>query len=370
MLSIIAAENKLDALLPRRRLEQSPPPELLSAARAWSDAVWDKAMEMGPAALSDEDIAQGQNLANSPVFICGVHRSGTTLVRNLLDGHPELVVLPSEGTYYTNLEFKLQALPESGRKAFFGKEWLRRLANPINQPPYWLLGRSSDSSSPYVDFARYFMAWWEVLRQKKTTQWPHTAMVLAYAMCTGNITAKLWVDKTPVNERFLQRIWHEMPGAKIIHVVRDPVNTLASRKKMEPGITMRNALRDLKLSYKAAIKHSGNPRFMLLRYEELCDAPEIITGRIAAFLGVEPSPLLYQATVAGIPAEANSSYKSDTAAGQIIKPQKHQQAGILSKEENQLLIAYVGSMAGKLNYIAGKIGILQKCYLQLKHRLF
>jgi len=37
-----------------------------------------------------------------PVFICGHHRTATTLMRQLLDGHPELLVLPSEGTYLTS----------------------------------------------------------------------------------------------------------------------------------------------------------------------------------------------------------------------------------------------------------------------------
>jgi hypothetical protein len=252
---IIDAENRFNALLPLHRPEQNLPAGLLTAADEWSDAVWEKTKELGPMPLDNETLANGYNLAAHPVFIFGVHRSGTTLLRNLLDGHPDMVVLPSEGTYYTNLETKLLSLTAGQRQAFFGKEWLRRLANPINQPPYWLLGRSSDTVLPYVDFARYFMAWWDVLKQAKNTQWPNAAVMLAYACCTGNIKAKLWVDKTPVNERFLQRIWHEMPQAKIIHLVRGPVSILASRKKMEHGVHLRDILRDMKLSFNVAYKY-------------------------------------------------------------------------------------------------------------------
>jgi hypothetical protein len=32
------------------------------------------------------------DLAQRPLFICGLPRSGTTLLQGLLDGHPQLVV--------------------------------------------------------------------------------------------------------------------------------------------------------------------------------------------------------------------------------------------------------------------------------------
>jgi hypothetical protein len=174
---------------------------LLSTAQAWSRAVWEYAEELGALALSTQQEKQGMQLAQNPVFICGAHRSGTTLVRDILDGHPQLVVLPSEGTYLTNLEDKLLSLPQNKQAAFLGMEWLRRLANPINQPPYWLLGRSKGDSSPYVDFARYLMAWWEVV-DRKNKQWPHIAVLLAYASCTNGLAASLLVDKTPPNTMY------------------------------------------------------------------------------------------------------------------------------------------------------------------------
>lgn len=367
---IIEAENKFNNLLPARQLKHNLPAGLLSAAIAWSDAIWNEAVESGPVLLTDEILAHGKNLAAHPVFICGVHRSGTTLIRNLLDGHPDLVVLPSEGTYFTNLEIKIKSVPETGRMAFLGKEWLRRLANPTNQPPYWLLGRSSVDGSRYVDFARYFMAWWNVLKQKEDTQWPHTAVVLAYASVTGNITAKLWVDKTPVNERFIERIWREMPEAKIIHIVRDPFATITSRKVMEPAITMRNALRDLKLSFNTAITYASDPRFMLLHYEALCDEPAGTMKRLTSFLDIPMSSVLNQATVGGIPAQANSSFDSNNAeAGQVLKAQKQVSPKILNAAEQQLIISYVGNQAARLGYKVGKIGFLRRYYLIFKYRL-
>jgi hypothetical protein len=368
---VIETEHQLDTLLPKQRLETSPSAELLNAAIEWSQAVWRTAGRTGPMPLSDEEIRMGLKLSQRPVFVCGVHRSGTTLVRNLLDGHPELAVLPSEGTYYTTLEFKLHNLPENEKAAFLGTEWLRRLANPINQPPYWLLGRSLDSGSPYVDFARYFMAWQQVVNAGKSGQRLHIAIVLAYASCTGNLNAKLWVDKTPTNERFLTRIWQEMPDAKIVHIIRDPVATITSRKKMEPLLNFRRTLLDLKMSYMVAVVQSQlcDPGYLLIHYEDLCENPEPVIKRLASFLDIDIADVLKQPTVAGIQVSANSIFADKEAPGQILKAYQHRQDKMLSKNERELLSAYVGSLANKLNYKMGRLGFMKRIFIQFTYRL-
>ncbi len=369
-LKIIEAEDVLNTLLPVYRLEESPSAALIKAAAMWSQTVWAAAVQLGPMALSAQQVSHGLKLAASPVFICGVHRSGTTLLRNLLDGHPELAVLPSEGTYFTNLEFKLQALSENEWPTFLGTEWLRRLANPINQPPYWLLGRTCAAGSPYVDFARYLMAWWKILYQREKTQWPHTAVVLAYASCT-NTAAALWVDKTPTNERFLNRIWKEMPGAKIIHVVREPVATLISRKEMEPALYIRTVLKDMKLSFRVALTPSylNDPRFLVVRYEQLCENPTTVTDQIASFLNIGFSESILRPTVAGLPVKANSSSAQQAGPDQILKPHQHLHNEQLPAAELRLLASYIGNLAAKLNYPITKATFLNKLYLRLRYRL-
>ena len=190
--------------------------------------------------LDPDDVERGLAVARRPVFICGAHRSGTTLVRDLLDGHPALCVLPSEGTFFTSLQAHLERRPPEDRQAFLGGEWLRRLANPINRPPYWLLGRSSCGVSPYVEFARVLGAWWSVVEERlgdRISAWPLVAVSLTYARATrGHATAvepSRWVEKTPGNERFVRLLMREFPAAKIIHVVREPLAVLASRKRLE-----------------------------------------------------------------------------------------------------------------------------------------
>ncbi|MBD1367068.1 sulfotransferase [Mucilaginibacter sp. ZT4R22] len=369
--SIIQTEARLHNLLPQQRLEGSVPADLLTAAREWSQLVWDVAEQLGPMPLSKKQVEDGLNLATRPVFICGVHRSGTTLVRNLLDGHPQLCVLPSEGTFYTNLEAKLKQLPPDKWPAYMGTEWLRRLANPINQPPYWLLGRSCNIASPYVDFARYLLSWWQAIEQAPGTQWPHMAVVLAYASCTWGLNAKYWVDKTPTNERFLNHIRLEAPNARIIHVIREPLATIASRRVMEPGAGIRGALRALKASYIIARREGGLKQagYLLLRYEELCDDPQATTCQMASFLGIKNLPVLGQATVAGVSAKANSSFNKNSSPGEILKASNPKQHTTLGKTEQALIAAYLGLQAGQLGYVMPKVIFWEGAWLRLKNRL-
>ena len=42
-------------------------------------------------------------MKNPPVFIIGSHKSGTSLLRSLLDGHPELYVIPFETHFMASL---------------------------------------------------------------------------------------------------------------------------------------------------------------------------------------------------------------------------------------------------------------------------
>ena len=367
---IIEAEQKFNDLLPEKRLEISPPADLMAAAKLWSDEIWNHALNLGPMPLNDDQLIQGTMLAKNPIYICGVHRSGTTLVKDILEGHPDLVVLPSEGTWYTNLEYKLGLLNKEERIGFLGKEWLRRLANPINQPPYWLAGRSSAESSPYVDFARFLMAWWARVK-RNNDQWPHIAVVLAWASCTNKLGARYWVDKTPVNERFLIRIWNSIPQSKIIQVIRHPEATLTSRKKMEPSVSFRHALADMKISFNVAVKQSvlSHSHFMQVHYEELCENPELIAQETASFLGIPVSAALYQPTVAGIPAQANSSFVKEPIAGKVIKTNEHHQQDLLSKTERQLIATYIGKLSAKLNYPLQPVGFFRGLYLRTKYRL-
>jgi hypothetical protein len=351
--AILELEEAVAADLRRRPEADGTNLEWLDTAREWSAAVWLMSQRLGAAPLSAVVIERGLARAQRPVFVCGAHRSGTTLVRDLLDGHPALAVLPAEGTFYTHFEKRLAGLPSQEQAAEIGQVWLRRLANPNNQEPFWLLGRSTEQGSPYVEFARELQAWWALLQSRADgagSLWPLTAVALAWAAMRPNgDIPRMWVEKTPTNERFLARLWREFPAAKVIHVVRDPQAALASHKALLGGFSPSRStaaiFRNLARSYRIAAEQSrqASPeRYLLIQYEDLVADTQQVAQRMAAFLGIELLPTLLEPTVAGMPATRNTSF----AAGKG--------AGVLTSIDRACLRLVLGRNAAKLGYPADR----------------
>ncbi|HXG24925.1 MAG TPA: sulfotransferase [Chthonomonadales bacterium] len=376
-------EEALARLLTAFRLEGRPSAELLAAAADWSGTVWEEAKKAGPYPLDNADITQGLYLSRRPVFICGVHRSGTTLVRNLLDGHPQLCVLPSEGSFLTGLRAKLDRLLPAERPGFLGREWLRRLVNPTGQAPFWLLGRTTEEDSPYVTFARMLLAWWPLVESRlgpHTTLAPHIAVVLAYTSCFDGLgigsAVKRWVEKTPTNEFYLNPLWAELPDAKMIHVIRHPYAVYASRKRLEERSFgtfsfVRRTLEDLARSLQIAAENVCRQdcrNYLLLRYEELTVKPQEVIECLADFLEIEPTPSLLCPTVANRPARPNSSFSEKEKAEGIL-PDAMDYHQSLTPAERELIAAYTGDFAGALGYTVESLKPGHKTLVKMKLRL-
>jgi hypothetical protein len=291
-------------------------------------------------------------------------------MRDLLDEHPAISMLPSEGTFFTNFEPRLRRLPRDAWLPSMGREWLRRLANPVNQPPYWLRGRSSAEGSPYVTFACSLIAWWPVASRRlgrTVSSWPLAAIALAFAHCTGALseTSRVtrWGEKTPLNERFLPRLLSEFPHAQIVQLVRHPASVYASRKALEPALnkslrSRRGVLKELLLSYQIAAERSGERvagRFKVIRYEDLIADPRATMEQLAHFLGIERVAGLLKPTVAGALSRMNSSFERNAAPGRVHSSPAQPEALIarreaLSAADGDLLAATMGDMATALGY--------------------
>lgn len=376
-LNIVDLEERLDQRLQRPRITELGAAR--ASAKAWSDAVWSIAEAAGPRILAADEIELAFAVASRPVFVFGVHRSGTTLVRDLLDHHPELSVLPSEGTLFTNFAWHLRRLRRDDWLRFLGCEWLRRLANPINQQPYWLLGRSSGEGSPYIAFARALMAWWPLVEARlgqRITSWPLIAIALAYAYCTAGFRTasplERWVEKTPTNERFIARLTAEFPNAKLIHVVRHPFAVYASHRRAarnpdRPLGDENLILHQMHRSYQEAVHRTVRPSdsYMLLRYEDLLEDTAGTAHRLAFFLGIQTLPVMLQPTVNGIPTPSNSSFGADDVAGRLNRRPLGEAFGVLTRRDRERVSAVVGDTAVRLGYQLAPLPPLRRKRLRL-----
>lgn len=289
----------------------------IEPAGRWSRAVWERAVELGPLPIPATDIAAGKRVANAPAYVCGAPRSGTTLVRDLLDGHPALAVLPSEGKFFEafgNRDFA----DGPDAVAAQGQRWLRLLANPNHQQPFWLLGRSDGQESAYVAFARAFLTWNTAIdgHEFAFRLQPMVALSLAAAAPRQVAQLRRSVDKTPGYEFHLKAIWARFPEAKVIQVVRDPAAVAASysaglaRTHLDytpVSRILRNVASSLFAAWRA--RHfSPTDRFLIVRYEDIVANRRREMDRIASFLGIEWDDCLLRQTIMRLPAEPNSSF--------------------------------------------------------------
>src|SRR5690606_8473506 len=157
-------EEAIAGSLPSDVKEPQSRARLLALLSDYAKAAVCEARRIGAVVPAAEERTRALAWLDRPVFICGHHRSGTTLLQELLDGHPELLVLPSEGTYFSSFGYVAHARPREHEVDRFIAEWIVRLIDP-NHEPHFKLGRSDSSGNPYVLFAQRILGWRAALHE-------------------------------------------------------------------------------------------------------------------------------------------------------------------------------------------------------------
>lgn len=352
-------ESFVDSELCRPRHTSPLTSNAIMVIKQWSDLILKMAYKEGKYPLSENTVSQGIRLALNPVFIGGVHRSGTTLLATMLDEHPQLLVLPGEALFFSGVYPKIKSKTDRQKINIILYESLLRFINPSGQEPYWLLGRTSNLNSPYIEYARMLLSWWEITRKRfpNNKMQPLVASALAYSSFkrNGNIPKSLryWVEKSPLNELYQDDIFHCFSTSRLIQLVRNPFDVYASRKKMELLVrgefySKSRCITDLRLSYKiAACSPAKSLRNLLVTYEELVGDRNKSLETIINFIGIDFDPALNKQTISGLPSYANSSFILDKEIDQAISIPVDRS---LSSKEYRQVAALTGKYSRKLGY--------------------
>jgi hypothetical protein len=206
-----------------------------------------------------------------PLLVLGVRRSGTTLLRVMLDRHSELAV-PDESYFVPQLADRHRGRIDPDAFA----DDLRRLPTL----------REWDVP---VDAVR------ARLRPGMRTGEAIAAVYEAYAERRGK---RRWGDKTPMYMQRLGMLERLFPDALYVHLVRDGRDAAISFLAMPPGIVTetwahpRDAAgfacqwRSEVAAARRLGARVGPRRYLELRYEELVAAPERELRRICDFAGL------------------------------------------------------------------------------------
>jgi Sulfotransferase family len=209
-------------------------------------------------------------MAAPPIFIVGSPRSGTGLMRQILDRHPSLAVC-RETQFYRLVYLRRRAFGDLGD-----------IANRRRLIGEYLTSRHIKRAG--LDTAEFSE---RLLREATSYQAMFTAILNYYAETQGK---QRYGEKTPQHALFLETLCEWFPGAVILHMVRDPRASVASMQHMPwRGSVVANARIWLKLN-EAARRFQERPGYLEVRYEALVTDSARELSKICSFLGEEYSP--------------------------------------------------------------------------------
>ena len=137
----------------------------------------------------------------APIFVIGTGRSGTTLLRLMLNAHPR-IYLTHEASFNVGSSFIPRGLS--------GSDWLDLYLRSFSFA--WLkldpeeVRRELPAEFPRSELPRAFQA---VMRCK-----------------ARQFGRPRYGDKTPFHSSHLKRIFRDFPDARVVHIVRDPRATV------------------------------------------------------------------------------------------------------------------------------------------------
>lgn len=192
----------------------------------------------------------------APIVLGGCGRSGTTLLRMMLDSHPRICCGPESSV------FRRRALDPEALADRFG------LARRDLRVIY-------DSAASRPAFIEAFAA-----------------------LCLQASGKARWAEKTPRNISRIGATFHFFPDARFVHVLRDGRDVACSLRthprhavvdgKLVPLDTWKplgGCARRWRDDIECSRPWWNDSRFHTLRYEELVRQPESVLRRLMAFLG-------------------------------------------------------------------------------------
>lgn len=216
--------------------------------------------------MTRSDDGQRRSAARPPApFVVGAGRSGTTLLRMMLDAHSSLAI-PSE----THFAPAVRAFERGGPRAAVEK---------IVGNVLW-----DDYNLPAEEFARRV----ELRRPSEVGDVLRTFYEL-YAERRGK---PRWGDKSPYYVAIMTNIEEILPEARFVHVVRDGRDIALSTIPLWFGANdVAGVAREWVEKLASARRQArALPHYTEVRYEDLVRDPPAVLKRVCEFLQIEWEP--------------------------------------------------------------------------------
>lgn len=225
-------------------------------------------------------------------FIGGPAKSGTTLLRALLDGHPQLLALPQDTDYFSTVLTK------------YGDADRRTQFNYLTKQSYAKIlfgGKQREGKHDYSNFpqAKFLEIFERTAFDPANSNRDLLALLMqSYAELLGISLdqIKRWVEKTPANRNYIGAIFEKFPYAKLLTTMRDPRALLASQIALKQNVPTRHMSIFYVVDHWRAnarlalqIRRSDVPGFVV-KYEELVRDTPAVMKQVCDLLEIDFDP--------------------------------------------------------------------------------
>jgi len=203
-------------------------------------------------------------MSNSPVFICGLDRSGKTYMRFMLDAHPSFAITKRTNlwTSFYNRFGSLEKDENLDRclKTLAAQKHIRALG-----PDFQRIRQNFEAGT------RSYERLFSLIHEQ-------------YSIRLGTLR---WGDQSEMLEKHAGRIFASYPDANIIHMIRDPRDrheAIIKKSHRRGGVGATTA----RWLYSAALAEQNRKTYLghykVVRYETMVTYPEETMYRVCEFL--------------------------------------------------------------------------------------
>ncbi len=261
----------------------------------------------------------------SPIFILGLTKSGTTLLRNLLDGNKDLFVVPAETHFFQNIKkWVSYRFRESKPQNLNFEEMKLNLLR-------WMEFQNSVNDFITDGFTKNKWNIRIIKNELENTQITSLNNLfdvfyesLYKSLNNGVGLNKRIVEKSVENTEFVCELNSLYPNAKFIYILRNPYSNLVSlrkylsrekkhwkvffpRKGKKYFGSLRTPVFSMYNSYYYLYKYKEFlPNFKVIQYEELLKDSELQMKSIAEFLSIDYDSNLLNPTLLSQAWQGNS----------------------------------------------------------------
>lgn len=246
----------------------------------------------------------------SPIFILGPHKSGTSLLRNIFDGHSDLFVIPIEAHFFQHLGYWIDYSIRSQKNLNLNdNEILNNFVDWIKNSNTVPGGKSDSDTRGFWDVELFKTELQRLYNNLDTISSKKFIEIYIETMYKSLYSKKLSddvrvVEKSVDHTEFAIQLKKIFPKAKFIHIIRNPYSNLVSIRKFKSNTGypfMRSIIESMNNNYYFLEKNKEviDEDYYILKYEDFVSDSNNKIKELVSFLNLEIEDILYKPTVQG-----------------------------------------------------------------------